>query len=229
MSQTQQRARKAGVRTKKYSEAQLLAKVNQSIEVPKEVLAVNVGKLSKKEEIPEVATQWDQGYGFHLATFNISFVTQRGERCVRGIKKVKIDGDFDKPEISVMDVLPKTSWIPKNYSAEVSFGLDPLGMIGKVVEVPTGVTAGLTFKYNWNPKAARVISSGAQAGVHWYSERASDEYLDGNYQVSVMFSHPKTVTGPFKLKLQLFVHHDIAVDYDDYTKVEKELTVKVNL
>ena len=207
---------------------ELTEKVKQIVELPKEVLALNLSKLSKAEEIPEVARQWGQDYAFHLATFNISFVTLRGEDCVRGVKKVKIDGTFDNPEINVIDVLPKTLWVAKDYSAEISFGIDPLGMIGKVVEVPTGVTAGMTFKYTWNPKAARVISSGAQAGIHWYSERASDEYLDGNYQVSITFSHPKSVTSPFKLKLQFSVHHDIAGGYDDYTIVNKELTFKAN-
>jgi|GEM_PF-3410192 len=227
--------RMSKTRAKKTSDAKVMEKVARVIEVPKEVLALNVGKLQKAEEIPEITAQWANEYAFQLATFNISFVTSRGEDGDRGIKLVNIDGNFEKSEVNVMDVLPKTEWVAKDYSAEFSFSLDPLGVISKVVEpvdgvkVPTGVTAGLTFKYNWNPKAARVIAGGAEGGVHWYSEHAQNQYLDGNYQVSIMFSHPKNLVGPFKLEMKLLALHDIAGDTDQYTDIKKTVEIKVKV
>jgi hypothetical protein len=120
--------------------------------------------------------------------------------------------------------------VAEGYSVEISFGIDPLGMIGKVIEAPTGVTACITLKTHRESQGRkRVISSGAQASIHWYSEHAFDEYLDGNYQVSIMFSRSMNITSPSKLKVQSSVHRDIAGGYDDYTVASKELTIKVNV
>jgi hypothetical protein len=205
-------------------------KIEELVETPETVLALNLAKL-KQDDIPPIAELWKNEYGFYLASFNLSFVTQRGRDCKRGVKLVRIDGIFkDDKHVSVLDVLPKTEWVDADMSATVQIGIDPLGIFGNIISTPTGISTGLAFSYSWNPKRARLITGGARDGVHWYSERSKQmPYFDGNYQVSISFARPLVPQAQtLKLHLEIETLHDIKGDWDETYTVKRDIQIKIN-
>jgi hypothetical protein len=145
--------------------------------------------------------QFKNKYNFYIVD-NLKATLQMKTPHARGAKNLHLEGSFQSNDIVIEDVAPDTEWIPKNYS--LSFTLDVDSQVLKLIPLPLpGVAPKLQFKYDWNPKVAKVVSGGTNQDAFWLFQGDSNKpRMDGDNQLTIAFRTPKSFTDKviFKVK-----------------------------
>jgi hypothetical protein len=177
--------------------------------------------------MPAVLKQFKNKYKFYIVE-NLKATLQMKTAYARGAKDLHLEGLFLNDDIIIEDVAPKTEWVPMNWS--ISFALDINSQILSLIPIPLpGVEPKVQFKYNWNPKVARIISGGINQEAFWLFRGA--EYrprIDGDNQLTISFRTPaKLNVDKVSFRLKGTAKIDLQEEPDDVaiqsTDVEIEL------
>jgi hypothetical protein len=177
--------------------------------------------------MPAVLKQFKDKYKFYIVE-DLKATLQMKAAYARGAKDLHLEGLFLNDHIIIEDVAPKTEWVPKNGS--ISFALDINSQILSLIPIPLpGVEPKVQFKYNWNPKVARIISGGTNQEAFWLFRGA--EYrprIDGDNQLTISFRTPaKLNVDKVSFRLKGTAKIDLQEEPDDVaiqsTDVEIEL------
>lgn len=180
---------------------------------------------SKGEELPPTMDLHKDKYAFYEIQFNATVHPHQWENITRGVKILKIDGTFSEG-VSVDDVTPDSRWVPKNYSLTFAINADSNILEFVPVPLPGNITPKVNFEYNWNPKVAAVESGGTGNQLFWIFKKANDEYLDGQHQLNVLFTIPKTLKN-VKLALRGVATYDLEWTEDDVEIGEGIVDIKL--
>jgi len=189
--------------------------VTKSLKKPKtdvlkdEELSVNVNNAVNLLPINEAVDnklqkyleQWKTRFDFHYV--DVYFEVRSFEReHARGVKQVDFtykitDGKNKAKGIKILDIAPKTKWIPKNYSVSLSGstgGGSKIGFKGKItdnvnVDVNAKVNGSVSFDYKWNPKVAAVKSS----STYFIANNFDNKFLDGRVLMTLLIQRDRKI------------------------------------
>ncbi len=165
------------------------------ITIDNDVLSINLidEYHDKGAELPSIMKQWQSKFDFNLVTIKAG-ISPLKEDWIRGASEFQIQGQFEG-EIQPYDAAPKTEWRDLPYSGSLEFGINSIENLLKLVPIPLpDITTKVRFTYNWNPKGRAVTSFAAGQRASWTFDKVGEQYLDGDFELKMLFRKPKTLS-----------------------------------
>ena len=171
--------------------------------------------VGEQNKIPAVMKQFKNKYKFYMVE-NLKTTLQMKASYARGAKDLHLQGLFLINDVVIEDVAPKTQWVPKNWS--ISFTLDVNSQILSLIPLPLpGIQPKIQFKYDWNPKVAKVISGGTNQDAFWvFQGTVNKPHIDGDNQLTITFRIPvKSTVDKVNFRLKGTAKIDLEWETDD--------------
>jgi len=169
--------------------------------------AINILPLNEPvdSKLQKYLDQWKSRFDYHYVDifFNIRSINRD---FARGVKQLDFmyrltDENNDTDKIKILDIIPKTKWVKKNYHVSLSGGSTAEGKVGFSyksadivdVDVNAKVNGSVSFDYKWNPKIAAIISNSNSFIVN----NSKNKFLDGRILMTLLVQRDRKVKEMF--------------------------------